>query len=446
MSSLPTAMTIAGSDSGGGAGIQADIKTMEALDVYATSSVTSITAQNTEGVRDIEDISPEMVGGQIEAVADDLDVSAAKTGMLSNKEIIEVVAEKVEQYNLELVVDPVMVAESGDRLLQKEAEQTIRENLLPRARLVTPNIREAEILTDIEINNKEEMKTAARKLKNQGADASLVKGGHIGEDRLTDILYTSEIAEFTKPRLQTDSNHGTGCALSSAITAELAKDKNITSAVSRAESFIHRAIKYGYEMGKGNPAVHHLVEKRNDAERFPTLKKLRGCIEELQKEDIRKLIPEVGLNLAYCTPYPLDTNDVSAIEGRMTKTTNGVTYHQGAWFGASGHMARYLLELKEKDPDITATANIRHTPKTLELVKNKFDYVYIDRSSEPNQRKEMEMETMAWVAGYIMKDRENAPEAVIDDGDVGKEAMIRLSMHSPTKLKDTIISLNNQLA
>ena len=191
------AMTIAGSDSGGGAGIQADLKTFQAFDVFGVSAVTSITAQNTTGVRSVQDIDTEIIADQIDMIMEDMGCGAAKTGMLSNKSIIETVAEKIQQYKIDkLVVDPVMVAESGDRLLQEKAEKTLIEKLLPFAYLITPNVYEAEIIADMKISSLEDAKQACKKIYKMGTKNILLKGGHLKQNKAVDLLYNGSNFEI----------------------------------------------------------------------------------------------------------------------------------------------------------------------------------------------------------------------------------------------------------
>jgi hydroxymethylpyrimidine/phosphomethylpyrimidine kinase len=259
---MRTALTIAGSDPSGGAGIQADLKTFSAFGVYGMAVLTSLTAQNTQGVSGIFDVDPEFVTLQIDAVLEDIAPGAAKTGMLSSAAIIRAVAAAAERHAIEnLVVDPVMVAASGARLLAEEAETTLRDELLPHARLVTPNAAEAEVLVGGAIDSADAAREAARTIAGLGPRAVLVKGGHWGPaDAATDVLWDGEaFAEFTLPRLETTSNHGTGCTLSSAIAAGLSLGLPLAAAVERAKGFVHRAMANAPGLGQGHGPLNHLV-------------------------------------------------------------------------------------------------------------------------------------------------------------------------------------------
>ncbi|MEK3909863.1 bifunctional hydroxymethylpyrimidine kinase/phosphomethylpyrimidine kinase [Paenibacillus sp. FSL H7-0331] len=253
------ALTIAGSDSGGGAGIQADLKTFQMLEVYGMSAITAVTAQNTLGVHGIYDIPIEGIAKQIESVISDIGVDALKTGMLSQPEVIELVADLVTKHKLsKLVVDPVMIAKGGAALLAEHAQDAMRKRLLPLAALVTPNIPEAEVIIGMEISSLDTMKEAAVRIVEQfGSAAAIIKGGHrIGDP--TDVLYDGkQFHFFTAERYETRHTHGTGCTFSAAITAELAKGKTLTEAVQTAKTFITLAIRHELGIGGGHGPTNH---------------------------------------------------------------------------------------------------------------------------------------------------------------------------------------------
>jgi len=260
MKTVYKALTIAGSDSGAGAGIQSDLKTFAALGVYGTSVITAITAQNTKGVTRILELSPDLIAAQIDAVIEDIGAQALKTGMLANSAIIDVVAEKVREHHLQnLVVDPVMVAKGGDLLLRQEAIETLRARLIPLATIVTPNLPEAEQLTGIRATRLREIKEAARRIIAMGARSVVVKGGH-RKGPATDIFYDGKkFRELSVPRVATANTHGTGCTFSAVITAELAKGRDLLDAVGTAKRFITEAIKSNPGLGNGVGPVNHHV-------------------------------------------------------------------------------------------------------------------------------------------------------------------------------------------
>ncbi|WP_028547948.1 bifunctional hydroxymethylpyrimidine kinase/phosphomethylpyrimidine kinase [Paenibacillus sp. UNC451MF] len=265
MDKVYKALTIAGSDSGGGAGIQADLKTFQMLDVYGMSAITAVTAQNTLGVHGIYDIPLEGIEKQLEAVIADIGVDAAKTGMLSQPEVIELVASQIKKHGISrLVVDPVMIAKGGASLLAQSAQHALRTLLLPVAAVVTPNIPEAEVITGLQITTLDEMKEAAIRLVQQfGAGAAVVKGGHsTGEP--VDVLYDGEQFHlFTAERYETRHTHGTGCTFSAVITAELAKGNSLLEAVQTAKRFITLAIREELGIGAGHGPTNHWAYSRS---------------------------------------------------------------------------------------------------------------------------------------------------------------------------------------
>jgi hydroxymethylpyrimidine/phosphomethylpyrimidine kinase len=258
MKSTPKALTIAGSDSGAGAGIQADLKTFAALGVYGTSVITAITAQNTVKVSKVFELSPDLVGAQIDAVIEDIGAQALKTGMLANAAVIEVVAAKIRQHCLKnLVVDPVMVAKSGDLLLRKDAVAALRSHLIPLAQVVTPNLPEAEELTGMKLTREKEFEEAARRIGAMGAKHVVIKGGHRRGPAIDLYFDGKKMRPLCSRRIRTRHTHGTGCTFSAAIAAYLARGEIVERAVLRAKKYITAAIRHGFAVGSGHSPVHH---------------------------------------------------------------------------------------------------------------------------------------------------------------------------------------------
>lgn len=258
-----TVLSIAGSDSGGGAGIQADIKAISAMGCYAASAITAITVQNTLGVQAVHPVPLEILRGQIDAVLSDIGADAVKIGMLHSSEVVILVAEMIEKYGIRnVVLDPVMVSTSGHRLIEEDAVEVIKSRLLPLARVITPNVPEAEILAGCKIAGEDEFEAIARRLSDNGNVSVLMKAGHLSGDSLVDYFYNAEddtITRLQSKRVQTKNTHGTGCTLSSAFAASLAKGENLTDAAISAKRYIEQAIISGaeYEIGKGHGPVNH---------------------------------------------------------------------------------------------------------------------------------------------------------------------------------------------
>jgi len=257
-------LTIAGSDSGAGAGIQADLKTFAALGVYGVSVITAITAQNTVGVRAVQEVSPEVIAAQLDAVAEDFSIAALKTGMLSSAAIIETVVAGLRRHALRrLVVDPVMIAKSGDRLLREDAVDTLRRTLLPLAAVVTPNIPEAEVLAGIAIRTQADRVAAGRAIMKLGANAVVIKGGHSDDDPIVDLLVDGDgVHEFRAARIASGSTHGTGCTFSSAIAAGLGRGEDLATAVGEARTYLSRALAQAPGLGHGHGPLNHFPARQ----------------------------------------------------------------------------------------------------------------------------------------------------------------------------------------
>jgi hydroxymethylpyrimidine/phosphomethylpyrimidine kinase len=261
---MVTALTIAGSDSGGGAGIQADLKTFAAHGVYGTSAIAALTAQNTQSVLAVFAVPPEFVVAQIDAVASDITVHAAKTGMLATPEVVEAVASALSRWAFpHVVVDPVMVAKSGDQLLAEAAVQSVRRDLVPRASVITPNRMETEVLLGRPVRTREDARDAARRLVDLGASAAIVKGGHFDDVDVVDLLFDgSAFHEFRHPRQHTRHTHGTGCTFAASLAANLALGHVLTDAVQRTTDYVAGAIAHGLAIGKGHGPLDHFWKSR----------------------------------------------------------------------------------------------------------------------------------------------------------------------------------------
>ena len=259
-------LTIAGSDSGGGAGIQADLKTFSAIGCYGMSVITALTAQNTRGVNGIHAVPPAFAVEQIDAVLSDIGADAIKIGMLYSAELIAAVAAALKRHRArKIVLDPVMVAQSGDKLLQDDAVEAIKAHLMPLAEVVTPNLPEAAVLAGHTIRNRQDVESAASSLAEHGSQSILIKGGHGDDNQSSDLLYLAgkdRLVWLTAQRIQTRNNHGTGCTLSSAISAHLARGHDIESAVQKAKAYMNQAIAAGaaYKLGNGHGPVHHFFK------------------------------------------------------------------------------------------------------------------------------------------------------------------------------------------
>ena len=439
---LPVALTVAGSDSGGGAGVQADLAAMAARGVHGTSALTAITAQNTTGVAESEVLAPDLVVSQVEAVLADFDVGAVKTGMLGDEHAVAAVAERLGTVDCPLVVDPVVVAESGDRLLSRAGVESVRDDLLPAATLVTPNVPEAELLADTYIESPEDAERAGQALCELGADAALVTGGHLGGDPV-DVLVAKRatVETFRNDRVAGANSHGSGCTLSAAIAAELAAGESLHRAVERAEAHLDRAIRNGRDVGDGTGPVEHLAPLRVEAEKATARADVREAVRTFERQNLRRLVPEVGTNVAVAPDGAVSPEDVVAVAGRIHRVPDGVRATGDVRTGASDHVARFLLGVREADGDASAACNVRGDERVAAAVRERFESATIDRADEPADVSG----TMDWAASEAMAGRSDAPDAVLDGGAVGKEPMVRVLGSDAQAVVEKLLELDAAL-
>ncbi len=424
---VPVAITIAGSDSGGGAGIQADLKTFAALGVHGTTAITSVTAQNTCSVRAVEDLKTEMIREQIKAVAEDIGIDAGKTGMLHTEEIIKTVSSEVSKYKFPLVVDPVMIAKSGVPLLKPEAVDALENYLLPKATVITPNRFEAEKLADMKIENLRDAEIAAEKISEMGPKAVVIKGGHLEGSEAIDVLYyKDEFKTFSAPRLDVKTTHGTGCSFSAAIAAELAKKTELPVAIEKAKKIVTLGIKFGIKIGKGYGPVNPMAHLYRESSRYSVLMSLEKAKTLLETTpEVAILVPEVGMNIAMAIRYAESTDDVAAIEGRIVKTSEGARAAGNPKFGCSSHLARYILEIIKHDESKRAAINLKFSNNILETLKELGVTIsFYDRRKEPEEIKKVDGMTVPWGVKQAVKRIGKVPDVIYHGGDVGKEPMI----------------------
>ncbi|MBP1698635.1 MAG: phosphomethylpyrimidine kinase [Deltaproteobacteria bacterium] len=436
-------LTIAGSDSGGGAGIQADLKAITLLGGFGMSVVTALTAQNTMGVHGIHEIPSSFVEKQMEVVLSDIGADAIKTGMLAHSEIIRVVARKIRQYGLKyVVVDPVMVAKSGDSLLRKDAQEALIRELIPLAWIVTPNLPEASVLAGFKVTSLEEMRKAARRIHQLGAKHVVVKGGHL-KGRAVDLLYDGKrFEEIVAPRIKTKNTHGTGCTFASAIATLLARGDTVYGAVQKAKTFITLAIQSGLNLGKGHGPTNPSAYVLREMERYRVVQELKRAVEVLKGEEIGRLIPEVSSNLGYALPFAEGVEDVAAFPGRIVRFRDSATTYSDPEFGASRHVANIILTAMKFDAEYCSAMNIRYSRETVaQLGRKGFLVGHFDRRLEPKKVKKQEGSSLEWGVGEVLGKMKRVPDFIYDEGDVGKEPMIRVLGRTPMEVVQKILKV-----
>ncbi len=440
-------LTIAGSDSGGGAGIQADLKTVTALGGFGMSVITALTAQNTLGVHGIHEVPVDFIRKQFDAVATDIGIDSAKTGMLSSSEIMTVVAEKLRQYRVKkLVVDPVMVAKGGAMLIRQDAKKTLIEKLLPLAFVITPNVPEAEELAGIKITTVEDMEKAAYIIHRMGAENVLLKGGHMAGDAL-DILYDGrDFHRFVSERIDTKNTHGTGCTTSAAIATGLAQGMVVYEAVKRAKEYITTAIKGSFRIGGGHGPTNHMAYVLRECERYRCIKELKSAVRILGNEKCGNIIPEIQSNLAYALPYARGTDDVAAVPGRIIRVgENAETLHDPE-FGASSHVAGILLTVMRYDETFRSAMDIRFSEDIVRICGELgYDVDCFSRSDEPEEIKKKEGSSLEWGTNSVLSRRHTIPDAIFDRGEVGKEPVVRILGQTPAQVADKVLNISRKL-
>jgi len=377
---MKTALTIAGSDSIGGAGIQTDIKAMASLGVHATTVITAVTAQNTTEVSEVFPIPTDIISAQLNAVLKDCDLSAIKTGMLYSPDIVKVVAETLEEHNIPLVVDPVMVATVGDSLSKDGLSKALKRELLPLCEIVTPNRHEAEILSGMEITNEDDAMLACEIIGKEGSSV-LLKGGHMDTKNIVDYLYlSSEFTIMKNPRLN-KAGHGSGCTLSSYIAANLAKGLDLVNSVLRSRELIQKAIASQYAIGKGEVVVNSIVFDKSDAVRFGVLDELEDISGRLVSLP-HKLIPRNKLTIAYATPNAAGPEDIAGIEGGIG-IHNGMLRKNGpAKFGAGEHLSFIVMESMKRDPSIRCAVSVSSSDDMLDTMEETGMSVFVSRKKD----------------------------------------------------------------
>jgi len=428
LSKVPCAMTVAGLDTGGGAGIAADLKSFAALKVYGTCVITAVTAQNTMGVYKIFPIPAGIVKSQLEAVLQDINVKFVKTGMLYNEDIMKVVSEFIDNYRLKVVVDPVMKAGTGRSLLMNRDVNSLVSIMLPRAYIVTPNRYEAEVLSGMEINCIDDMKDAALHIHRLGPEAVLIKGGHFKGNTVKDILlYKGRFRMFEKERLDVQP-HGGGCSFSAAITGYLSLGYNLVDSVSKAEEFIHDALRFCLSVGSGRRPVNPMAKLYKEADKIKVLENVEKAAYELCRcKDVYPYIAEVGTQIAMATEHASSEFDVAAIDGRIIKFRDGAKPAGPVRFGASSHMARLILTAMKFNPDVKAAMNLHYNRRLVdEFLRAGYRVTSFDRAKEPPQIKAIEGKTLIWAIEEISSRTRLVPDLIYDEGEVGKEPMIRV--------------------
>ncbi len=430
------ALTIAGSDSSGGAGVQADLKSFTALGLHGVTAITCITAQNTQRVKSIHKLPVEVIENQIDAIMEDMQPDSVKTGMLYDEDIVNMIAEKIKQYSLKTVVDPVMVATSGDSLSNIYFVKALKSKLIPIAYMITPNIPEANALTGRKIDDINNVKKACKEIYEMGAKYVLIKGGHLKGKNAEDVLFDGkDCTVFSLPKIPDRLAHGSGCTLSALITGFLALDEKPAEAVRKAKHILWDMIEEGYKPGKGANVPNFYSNVTTDIpvyfptnEHFMVWFELKKAVDELLTFLPRDFVPEVGINFGYSLPNAKKTEDICAINGRITKTKDKPVRCGGIDFDVSKHVASIILAALRFDHKTRCAMNIKYSKDTLEKCRlMEFKISSFDILNEPKNVKS----TMEWGTAKAIKEFGSTPDIIFDTGGEGKEPMIRILGKNP---------------
>jgi len=341
-----------------------------------------------------------------------------------------------------VVVDPVMVAKSGDSLLRKNAQDALIKRLIPLSMVVTPNLPEASVLSGFKVSSIEGMKKAARRIYESGAKNVVVKGGHL-KGMAVDILYDGErYVEVGGRRIETKNTHGTGCTFASAIATLLARGETVLEAVRKAKTFITMAIQSGLPLGKGTGPTNPFAYILREMERYRVIQELKKAAEILKEEKVENLIPEVSSNLGYALPEAESMEDVAAFPGRIVRWKDSVATFSDPEFGASKHIANIILTAMKFNPEYCSAMNIRYSIENVAQLKRKgFLVGRFDRGLEPKRVKEKEGSSLEWGVGEVLKKMRRVPDFIYDEGGIGKEPMIRVLGRNPMEVIEKILKV-----
>ena len=436
-------LTIAASDSGGGAGIQADLKTIALMGSFGMTAITALTAQNTTGVKTIQKIPVSFIAKQIDAVISDLGVDAVKTGMLVDTKVVETVSHKLRNYHItKVIVDPVMLSKSGVPLMTKEACASLKRELIPLAFLITPNLYEASTITGKKVEKVTHMKEASKKIHQMGAQNVLIKGGHL-KGKPVDILYDGkEFHEFDSERIKTKNTHGTGCVFSAAIATEIAKGVPLVKAVKHAKDFITTSIRFSLDLGKGCGPVNPYAPFTQHQEIMKCSNELKHALKKLKEGNVGHLIPEVQSNLGYALPHANNLQEVLAFPGRIIRLNRSITTVADPAPGASCHIAQIILTMMKYRSDLRSAINIRYSPEIIRKCRKlKFKTGTFNRKDEPKIIKNKEGASLNWGIENILSKKRAIPDIIYDLGDIGKEPIVRVIGRNPREVVNMVLKI-----
>ena len=433
---LRTVLSIAGSDSSSGAGIQADLKTFSSLGTYGCTAITAITVQNTKNVFTVFPLPAEIVIKQVNSILNDIRIDAIKIGMVYDGIIINKIFKVLKNIKIPLIVDPIFTSTSGKSLLKSEAINDLTKKILPLATIITPNINEAIQLSGIEINTKDDIVKSLIKIKKLGPKNVILKGGHLLSEKSIDTLIDDKlnIIEFSNSRLPIPESHGSGCNFSAALSAYIAQGYEISIACKFANEFINSVLKNLLYIGKGYPVTDTAISTSSSAFKFRVIDELSIAIRELESlSDVGKLIPETQSNFVYAIPNASSIREVAGIKGRIVRIDQQVKASSCIEFGASQHIASAVLSYMNIDPLMRSGFNIKYDKKIIKILESFMKVSEYDRRLEPQKIKTKEGYTIQWgIKKAILKNK--WVRGIYHKGDIGKEPMVIMFGHHPGEI------------
>jgi hydroxymethylpyrimidine/phosphomethylpyrimidine kinase len=437
------ALSVAGSDSSAGAGIQADLKTFAALGVYGCTAVTAITSQTGSGVSGITPTPPKMIETQIRTILNDISPDAIKIGMVYCKKTINSIRKSLEGSKIPMILDPVMIAGTGEPLLDPNAIADFSSNLLPLATIVTPNIFEAEALSGLKITSIQSAVDAAQKIREMGPNNVVLKGGHLSGRTATDVIVDTknQIFKISNRRLKYDRMHGGGCTFSASLTAFVARNFPTIYACKMANQFTHISLNNRINVAPNLIVSSPLTRLYDSAERYEVYIALRRAINVIESTPyFGKLIPETQSNLGYSITEPKDCSDVMAADGRIVKVGNNARLASDLGFGASKHVAAAILTHMSFNPFMRSAMNIKYDSKIISIASKIFVVANYDRTEEPKKIKKREGHSISWGVIQALNNTPNA-DVIYHKGDFGKEAMTLVFAPTPIEVIKKIIRI-----
>lgn len=419
-------LSIGGSDTSSGAGIQNDIKTISSFDANCFTVVTTITSQNTRKFSSVEPVSPKTVTNQIESILSDFRIDAIKIGMVYNSSIIKAIVSKLRKIKIPIILDPVIKSTTGGTLMMQNSVLDYKKLLIPLGYVITPNKTEAEILSGIKIKTKNDAITCVRKIKKLGAKNIIITGLQFQKDKITDLVLEDKKPYFISCKKLSKKNHGGGCTFSATLTFCISNRKNILESAKFAQNYTAQAIKNAEKIGKG---IHMVKIKKLD----PIQANLQNAVKKFTRiKNIYLYIPEVQTNFVFSKKHPKSIKDVVGVSGRIVKDKKSIQTVGNFEYGGSKHIGNAIITINKKFPAIRSAVNIKFNENTLKKFQRKgFRILSYDRLNEPSKTKTKENSTIIWGIKNAIRSVSQPPDVIYHKGDLGKEPMILVFGKTP---------------